>query len=67
MFTQELVSRLNQIHNLVQNAEQDLGPLTFGQRSDLLLDNFEWILDSVESKELLKIAGLSTCVLSNNL
>jgi len=41
--------------NLIHRAESDLGPLSPGQRSDLLLDNFEWILDSTESHELVKL------------
>ena len=41
--------------SLIHRAESKLGPLTTGQKSDLILDNFEWIFDSEEAHELLKM------------
>jgi len=43
--------------NKILEAESDLGPLTKGQRCDLLLDNFPEISDS---KAALSVIGLLT-------
>lgn len=53
-----LNGRLFQCACLIERAERKIGPLSAGQRSDLLLDNFEWILDSVEAHELVKLLNL---------
>lgn len=50
---QSLNGRLFLCASLIHRAETDLGPLDTGQKSDLLLDNFEWIFDSAEAHELL--------------
>ena len=50
-----LNGKLFQCFSLIHRAESTLGHLTPGQKSDLLLDNFEWILDSTESHELVKM------------
>lgn len=38
----------------IEAAEKDLGPLTEGQKVDLLLDNFMQIANVEEAKEILK-------------
>ena len=47
-------NRIDQCRSKIQEAECDLGPLSFGQKSDLLLDNFEWIPGSAESHEIVQ-------------
>ena len=53
-----LNGRLFLCASLIHRAESKLGPLTPGQKSDLLLDNFEWIFDSEEAHELLGMLGV---------
>lgn len=39
--------------SLITRAEQSLGPLTHGQRVDLLLDNLDWLGSCDDAKALL--------------
>ncbi len=43
----------------IRDAERDLGPLTEGQKVDLLLDNFIEILDSAEARVMVRSVTLS--------
>lgn len=49
--------QLNAVQNKIHEAETLLGRLDFGQLSDLLLDNFDWLADSSEAHELLSYLG----------
>lgn len=48
------LGQLFQCAEKIRQAESVLGPLTPGQKSDLLLDNFDWIPNSVLSHEIIK-------------
>lgn len=43
----------------IRNAEEALGPLTAGQKVDLLLDNHMEIANSDESRELVRLVTVT--------
>jgi len=68
---QNEMRRLERIARKVKQAEKSLGPLTTGQRSGLILDNFPEVYDSEHARYILAaledLGMIHKAVKTNNL